>query len=387
MRLPRTLLPTLAIGPFLLGHSVARAYDGTGTIVSQGVTRTFEYHAPGASVADGLPLVIVYHGSGGSGASIRATTGFDAVADAHGFVVAYPNSTTIGGDIQWNVYADDAPGHGGVGDDNATDDVVFTDDLIDWFCANHHTDPARIYATGLSNGGFMTYLLSIERPGRIAAFAPASGSLWGDSDHLDAAFGEDYVPVPILHIHGDPDPVVDYPDAVHDPAQWTWPLSTYGWANCGNAEYTSVNIAPNVDRLTWCDDGAPGGADVSLVRVQGLGHAWANVAGYNASEEIWLFFSDHVLASPAFTCSVGIDGPVCQEAIKVFPVPAANALHFSRPLAAGTSVKIMDGLGRSVHSGRMFNGTELPVADLDAGTYHIVIDEPSRSRVVLSFVK
>ncbi|HQW86055.1 MAG TPA: hypothetical protein PLH93_02660, partial [Flavobacteriales bacterium] len=90
----------------------ALAFDGNGTLVSQGLTRSFVYHAPGASVAPGRPLLIALHGTGGTGAGLRATSGLDAAADAYDLTVVYPNSTTIGGDLQWNVYADDQPGHG-----------------------------------------------------------------------------------------------------------------------------------------------------------------------------------------------------------------------------------------------------------------------------------
>ncbi len=384
-----TLLRSALIAPAVLVLiTIAQAFNGTGTLVSQGITRTFIYHAPGASVAPGLPLVIVYHGTGGNGAGMEATTGFDAVADANNFIVVYPNSTTIGGDIQWNVYADNAPGHAGVGDANATDDVVFTDDLIDWFCSNDHIDPAHIYATGLSNGGFMTYLLALARPNKIAAFAPCSGNLWGDDAYLLNAFGTAFTPVAIYHVHGDPDPVVDYPDAVHDPNQWTWPLSSFGSSDCGNAVYNATTLTGNIQQLTWCDGSAGNGKKVEMIRVPGLGHAWANVAGYNAATAIWEFFSGYAIASPALNCAVGInDVAATKSALTVHPVPADNELNFSREVAAGTAMRIVDTQGREVWSGTSKGGTLLELPTLRAGAYRLEVSTPQEGRTVLGFVK
>ena len=129
----RPYIFTTAIVSLLISATPALAYDGSGSFVSQGVTRSFVYHAPGTTVPEGLPLIIAFHGTGGTGAGFKAYCGLDAQADASNLIVVYPNSTTIGVDLQWNVYADDQPGHVGVGDANATDDVQFTRDLIDWF--------------------------------------------------------------------------------------------------------------------------------------------------------------------------------------------------------------------------------------------------------------
>lgn len=250
------------------------AFDGSGSLVSQGVDREFIYHAPGDVVAEDLPLLFVFHGLGSYNAEVRYFTGFDAVADANNFLVVYPQAAQIGGDVQWNVYADDVPGHAGVGEPSAADDVVFVDDLIDWFCANHHIDASRIYCTGHSNGGNFCYLLSLQRPGVFAAFAPASANLWGDEAYLTTMFGAGFNPVAIYHVHGDPDPVVNYPDSLHDPAEWTWPLSSFGYADCGVSSYSASNIVPGVDRLSWCDGTAPNGKRVELIRCQGIGHGW-----------------------------------------------------------------------------------------------------------------
>ncbi|MBP7515941.1 MAG: prolyl oligopeptidase family serine peptidase [Flavobacteriales bacterium] len=365
----------------------AHAFDGTGTIVSQGVTRDFIYHAPGTSVAEGLPMVLVYHGLGSYNAEVQYFTGFDAVADANNFVVVYPQSTLIGGDYQWNVYADDLPGHGGLGIPDATDDVVFTDDLIDWFCANHHIDASRIYATGHSNGGNFCYLLSLQRPEKFAAFAPTSANLWGEASYMTSMLGAGFTPVAIYHVHGDPDPVVNYPDSLHDPGQWTWPLSSFGSADCGVQSYTSTNIVPGVDRLTWCDGSAPNGKRVELIRCAGVGHGWGDLPGYSASNAIWEFFSGYVTDAGAFSCATGLDDPAPNGARLTMRTVVEDVLLFSRPLEAAADVRIMDAQGREVFGRSGTIGNALGVPALPAARYTVRIIEPRAGSTVSVVVK
>src|SRR5438105_1159926 len=124
------------------------------TTISGGIQRTFDIHLPSAAPKANLPVVLCYHGTGGTGASMKTVTGFNALADQNNFIVVYPQAVVIGGDIQWNVYVDDKPGHGGVGVADAPDDVQFTRDIITYLVTNFAVDSKRVFATGLSNGGF-----------------------------------------------------------------------------------------------------------------------------------------------------------------------------------------------------------------------------------------
>ena len=49
-------------------------------------------------------------------------------------------------------------------------------DLIDYMVNNYSVDKQRIYACGLSNGGFMSYYLACNLPNKIAAIASVAGS-------------------------------------------------------------------------------------------------------------------------------------------------------------------------------------------------------------------
>src|SRR5437899_11254788 len=125
---------------FFLFFSTAFAQENkTITIMSGGIQRNFNVHVPAAKPLN-MPVILAYHGTGGTSASMAAVSGFNDLADQNNFIAVYPQGVLIGGDIQWNVYVDDKPGHAGVGDDNAPDDVQFTLDIIDKLAADYGID-------------------------------------------------------------------------------------------------------------------------------------------------------------------------------------------------------------------------------------------------------
>src|SRR5271165_1515198 len=84
-----------------------------------------------------LPLVLAFHGGGGHAYNMPRFTGFDELAESQSFLVAYPDS---------------ANGHWNDGRELSTaDDVGFVRALISDVARAYPVDPARIYATGISN--------------------------------------------------------------------------------------------------------------------------------------------------------------------------------------------------------------------------------------------
>ncbi|WP_084165694.1 cellulase family glycosylhydrolase [Dyadobacter crusticola] len=279
----------------------AAAFDGTGTITSSGKSRSFIFHAPGNAVPENLPVLLIFHGDNGSGAAIRNTTLFNATADANNFIAVYPNADTDGGG--WHRAIDQ------------TKDVVFTSDLIDYLCATYHIDAKRVYATGLSAGGFMTYNLAVNLPGKIAAFAPVAGNMYANNGNYTYFSGPNFKPVPILHIHGDADNVVSYPDPNHTPTPWSeWPLTQWSYYSCSKTTYTLPNeqIATSVTKLRFCVGTPPSGKEISLIRVQGMGHAWPVTANFNPNQTIWDFVKKYSIESAA-TCAVEPELPTHAE--------------------------------------------------------------------------
>lgn len=140
-------------------------------IEAGGLKRTYLAYVP-RGLAKNAPLVMVMHGSGESAAQIRIETGyaFERLADQHGFAVAYPDSSSF----DWNDCSK-------VGDftvnGREVDDVLFLTRLADKLVGEIGIGPGRVFATGVSAGGFMSIRLALEAPSRFRAVAAVSANV------------------------------------------------------------------------------------------------------------------------------------------------------------------------------------------------------------------
>jgi poly(3-hydroxybutyrate) depolymerase/predicted dienelactone hydrolase len=136
------------------------------------------------------PAVLILHGGSGSAERMRANSGFDPLARAEGFMAVYAEGTDFGGDRHaWNT------GHLLRRQVRDADDIAYFDALIDMLVGELGADPARIFMTGGSNGGMMTFAYAVARPRRLAAAAPVVASMFA-FDRVPE------VPMPILIING-----------------------------------------------------------------------------------------------------------------------------------------------------------------------------------------
>lgn len=298
------------------------AINGTATITSNSTTRSFAYHAPGTSISANLPVMIIMHGDGGTGAGIKGYSGFDAAADAQNFLAVYPDA--VGGN--WNRHADNVAGDACTGSNNPNNDVLFISDLIDYLCTTYQINKNKVYATGHSAGGYMTYNLAIQLTSKIAAFAPVAGSLCGDNTFMNNAFAVN-PPIPIYHVHGDADGTVSYPDPNNTPNSWgEWPLPAFSNDNCGTSTYTNTStIVTGVIKHQFC-----GTKEISLIQIVGGGHGWPSVAGYNAASAIFTFCNSYSLnLSPS--CNLATEMQTIKESsiITLFPNPTNGLLTLS----------------------------------------------------------
>ena len=102
--------------------------------------------------------------------------------------------------------------------EDGVDDVPFFEALLDEIGAWADVDPDRVFATGISNGGAMSYRLACDMPERIAGIASVAGM-----NAAETAPGcTPSEPVPVLHIHGTDDPCAPYgaaPPSARRPAR------------------------------------------------------------------------------------------------------------------------------------------------------------------------
>jgi len=187
------------VGVPLLPVAVAQM-DGTtqiATLDAGGLQRHFRIYRPNR-VGRSPGLVIVLHGSQGTGLEAETGTGFDAQAHRLGWIAVYPDGYSDG----WDAYG--CCHHAGV------DDVAFIVALIDRLEATDRVDPDRVYVTGISRGGMMSYRLGCELSSRIAAIAPVAGNMATRDGSAQEVGCMPARPVSVLAIHGTLDPYVPY---------------------------------------------------------------------------------------------------------------------------------------------------------------------------------
>jgi polyhydroxybutyrate depolymerase len=132
----------------------------------QGLQRKYLLHTPATYRPDyPLSLVIGLHGGYTSPSRFALTTGFNDLADSEAFLVAYPE----GCDRHWN--------DGRIGVNTDIDDVGFIAALIADIQRHRAVDTQRVYAVGISNGGYMVQRLASELPNTFAAFASVAAAL------------------------------------------------------------------------------------------------------------------------------------------------------------------------------------------------------------------
>jgi polyhydroxybutyrate depolymerase len=293
----------------------ASAGDHDESLTFGGATRSYRLHVPAQYDGEPTPLVVNLHGFLSNSLEQAKFSGMSALADARGFIVVYPSGG--GTPPAWNA-----------GDcceyvDRERDDVAFIAQLIDAIGEVACVDLARVYATGHSNGAFLSHRIACELSDRIAAVASVSGML--------GVTPEDCQPeraVPVLQIHGDADPIIPY--AGGSPMGWellfpALPAPTYRsaaesvgfWRERDGCDATKTQVFSegdaNCQRFDGCDDGS----EVTLCTLTGGGHTWpggdptaleavvmglpvsvligATSTSLDASAYIWDFFERHPL--------------------------------------------------------------------------------------------
>lgn len=166
-----------------------------------GLKRSYQTYIP-KGLPPGAPLVLVMHGSGESAAEIRIGTGygFERLADAHGFTVVYPNAASF----DWNDCST-------VGDfrvnGREVDDTSFLITLADKLTQELHADKSRVFATGVSSGGFMALRLAIEAHSRFRAIAAVSANVHSPENFKCAPVG---LSTSVMLMNGTKDPLVPF---------------------------------------------------------------------------------------------------------------------------------------------------------------------------------
>jgi polyhydroxybutyrate depolymerase len=177
--------------------------DTTATLQVGGMARTFSLHVPtGYTGKSPVPLVLDWHGLGSSGAAQKGLSGYDALSDQEGFIVAWAN----GLDNAWNI--------GPCCTQSRTiDDLEFARAVVDDIKSRACIDPKRVYADGYSMGGGMSYYLACNAADVFAAVAPSAFDLLAE-DEMPC---KPVRPISVISFRGTSDPIVPYTGGASSP--------------------------------------------------------------------------------------------------------------------------------------------------------------------------
>lgn len=250
------------------------------SVTAGGRVRELDVFVPAARLAP-APLVVDWHCYGCVAAHQADASGFRELAETEGFLVAYPEGVS-------NSF--NAGGCCGSARDLGVDDVAFARALVAEVGSRWTVDPARIYASGLSNGGAMSHRLACEASDLFAAVAPVSFPL--ALEPLTAC--QPSRPIAVFHFHGTGDTAVPF-DGTGTFTSTTVADSFAYWGAVNGCDATPEvswqQGASSCERLPGCD----AGVEVVLCSIAGSHVLYQNDDDVDIAARAWSYLSQQSL--------------------------------------------------------------------------------------------
>jgi polyhydroxybutyrate depolymerase len=271
------------ISPGCPGPGDLGAGEHTVNITFDGLDRRYIVYVPAAySSAYATPVIVNMHGFMSADWQQVFFSNMNPTAEAMGFIVVYPN----GHDSSWN-----AGVCCGTAASLNLDDVGFLKAVVADLSTRLCVDGRRVYATGMSNGGYMSHRLGCEAGDVFAAVAPVAGAM-GITGCSPSR------PMPVIAFHGTEDALVSYESGSDAVLQWA------AMNNCTGAPSRTFYGDSYCDVYETCN----AGVKVALCTLDPMGHCWpggssavciGTLAPYNddinANERMWEFFLEFTL--------------------------------------------------------------------------------------------
>lgn len=237
-------------------------------IKSSRLSRSYTAHVPlGYDKHKQYPLIVGFHGSDSIGFFFEADTRLDSSRFTADKIMLYPDG--VGGSWAGPSY------HNGT---TVQEDLQFVSDMLSDVKTKYCIDSARIYATGISNGGGFVGTLACDKStgGQFAAFAPASGSFYTDSGPVNDGCSPARSPLPILEFHGGADQTVKYDggegEGGYEPPIMSW-LSFWAERNgCRTPPEERSSFGGDVHHYSWTCNGHAG--VLQHYKVDDMKHVW-----------------------------------------------------------------------------------------------------------------
>ncbi len=257
-----------------------------------GIKRRSLLHVPDSyDGTESVSLILAFHGGVGTPKNIEDQSQLSELSDQEGFIVCYPE----GYKRTWN-----AGGCCGKAMKDNVDDVGMVSALIDQLLADYNIDPKRIYATGMSNGGFFSYRLACELSDKIAAIAPVASTMNFPECNPTQA-------VPVIHFHSYEDSNVPYLGGIGDGISdhYNPPLDSVfnAWSgHNGCSSNMTVYDGSDYTLKRWFD--CDSNAIIEYYISRDGGHQWPMgikptrsgddpSQAFNANSLMWQFFVNH----------------------------------------------------------------------------------------------
>jgi len=259
-----------------------------------GLNRLYTLYKP-LNIKEKAPLVFVLHGYKSNRKTIMRYSKMNKIADQHGFMVCYPQGTS-------NIYTGKSHWNANLKEMSSVDDAGFLTALSKKIQLEFNLSEKNIFASGMSNGGFMSYTLACEKSDTFKAIASVTGTMSGyDWDNCSPN------KVPVLQISGTHDYVVPMDGSMSSRGGWggapgIQTVINY-WSTVNECNKTLSFDLPNnftwdnsyvsLQKKTDCYENN----EIWLYTIHGGNHIWPGAWGnmdINASQEIWDFFSRYL---------------------------------------------------------------------------------------------
>lgn len=345
----------------------------TSNLMHGGINREFILYIPANYTgSEAVPLLFNFHGYTSNATQQMWYGDFRPIADTAGFIIVHPEGTVDNnGNTHFNV------GWGG----SSVDDVDFTRAMIESLAATYNIDQTRVYSTGMSNGGFMSFKLACELSDYIAAIGSVTGSMTlGSPNNCTPTH-----PVPVMQIHGTADATVNYNGTVFSESI---PNAVDFWADVNNCNATPMienvpDIATNdgttVEKFTYSN--GDNCSEVIHYKITNGSHTWAGSAfpsagtnyDINASVEIWKFVSQYDINGKIDCATTGIN-EAAASTLSIYPNPSHSQV-FIDGLLEDAHYELISMLGERVLSGNINQSSnQISVSELQKGIYFLKIE-------------
>lgn len=269
-------------------------------------TRAYKLYIPSSYQGQNMPLVVMLHGCTQAPDDFAAGTGMNSLAEAQGFLVAYPEqAASANGSRCWNWFqtTDQQRDRG---------EPALIAGITRQVMSKYHIDAGRAYVAGLSAGGAMAAIVAVTYPDLYTAVGVHSGLAPGSASDLPSAFQAmrqakqagrlTTRPIPLILFHGDRDSTVHPNNAEQIVRQW---LTAAEEAPGQPPPRVKVRQGQVEGGRTYTCRIYPDPRGQTLVEqwtIHGAGHAWSggsrsgsytDPAGPNASKELVRFFQAH----------------------------------------------------------------------------------------------